>query len=111
MTRMGDVKDFTDAHVPSVEPERLEIEHRIATEPQFRGAIYEQIASRLRELTVDQPIQGSLPIDIAVEVDQVSIGWVDEVAEAPGFVSEAIRRGLVGRIDSRGDCRPRSASA
>jgi hypothetical protein len=79
VTRLSDVKDFTDAHIPNVEPERVEIEHRIATEPLFRDDAYEQIAAGLLELSVGQPTDGSLPIDLPVDVDQVSVTWVNGV--------------------------------
>ncbi len=81
ITRVDDVKTFTDEHVPNVEPVFLEIEHRIATEPEFRKSIDEQIGTGLRTLTVNQPMQGTLPIYVPFDVDQISVNWVENISE------------------------------
>jgi hypothetical protein len=88
--RVTDVKTYTDAHVANDEPVVVELEHRLATEPALREAVFEDISAKLREIAIDQPLAGSLPVEIEVEVDHVSVDSVGEISHARVLSAKAL---------------------
>jgi PIN domain len=79
VTRLADVKSFTDEHVASEEPARLEVQHRLATEESFRAAILDAILDRLLSVSEDD-LARLPPLPIADDADHVEL-WFDEITE------------------------------
>ncbi len=79
ITRVPDVRTFTDENIPNVDARLVEVEHRLATEPEFAQTVIEEITGRLLALSVDHPMAGSTPIDINAEIERIEVDWVDDV--------------------------------